>query len=377
MTSYLPEGRPLDSGKVLYPSFAYIVTARQERHKFSQDSIESHQQEGTQSNEDVTDVMIGPRILLSAPSSNALPSNELARVAEAFGEAFSAMHQSLITQINDYAQLQQLDQTHSQAVLQSTTNAMDREQAAVKLASQISDYQASMADKEDTFSKAMLIIGIVVMAATFISGFVDFGASDMALPLEAEAFGLGDVELEDMAGNALGKIEPPSGDGVPGEGVPNEEGVPDGMQAPENPMPETPSEMDTSAQNTEQTGARNLAKSTEQGAISAQRIAKGIGKILLKMALGAGFASPMLVQGIIKLKVADQLRQLANTQVNVGSALETLQLNNSYFHFLQQLIQRTGSAIQEESNEASEVIDTYASITSAYRGIAYGLADAV
>src|SRR5689334_9163102 len=68
-------------------------------------------------------------VTLPAPKS-IMPENDLMILARAFCKAYSSMSQSVTTQVRDYTKLQQLDETEAKAVLESTTNAINKENAA-------------------------------------------------------------------------------------------------------------------------------------------------------------------------------------------------------------------------------------------------------
>ena len=92
----------------------------------------------------------GPRPQL-LPASRELPPDALMLLAEEFGKAFAAMHESIMVQTKDYTQTQQLTQTESQAVLQTANNAIDKEKQAALQEQIISDYEQSMAKTETIF----------------------------------------------------------------------------------------------------------------------------------------------------------------------------------------------------------------------------------
>jgi hypothetical protein len=373
MTSYLPESRILEAGSILYSPAARYAATHMQGGRLTQDSIASCQEESAQSKDAASKcIILGARASLPQPNTPS-SKDELMILAEAFVKAFSSMDKSVITQHNDYVQLQQLDQTQTQAVLQSTTNAINQEEAANTLSAQISDYQQKMASNETILGWTMFGLGIALMLGTFISGFFDFGASDAALPEEAELLDMGATAMEEAGDSADSAVDDLSSNIDDADLA--------GSTEDSSTMSESESsidEVDTTAENNEQTAARDLNKSSETASSTALRWLKGWGKVLLKMTIGAGFASPMLVKGIVNIKyLAPQLQQLSDSQSNVGQALDALQVNNMYFQFLQQLVQREGSVMQDETNNASEVIDTFSSVTSAYRGISYGLANAV
>ena len=95
------------------------------------------------------------------------------------------------------------------------------------------------------------------------------------------------------------------------------------------------------------------------------------------MGVAAAFSSPMLVSSISNFALNPKLQALADAQAAVGGALNKETRCNMYLQFLQQMVQREGGLLTEEAKDASEVIDSYASVTSAVRGISYGLANAV
>jgi hypothetical protein len=368
MTNYLPESRSFGVGSIHYAPTSTTAESHRSRERLLVDSIEYGQQQDAQTQKDIlASATVGIRASLPPPKDPSSP-DELALLTEAFCAAFSAIDKGMVTQTQDYVQLQQLNQTQTQAVLQSTTNAINAQQQAENLAEQISDYQAHMAKAESIFGWVMFGVGIALMAATIASGFFDFGASDAALPAEMEM--LGDVEMDTFA-DSSGELEEIS----PNESVETSETETEPENATSESESNTASQRTTQEQ-TEQTTENTQNKANRENSKSARKWSLRIGKVLLKMTIAAGFGSPMLMTGIVDLKVSKQLNQLDQDQISVGTSMETLELNKMYFQFLQQLCQREGGAMQEESSDASEVIDTYSSITSTWRQVSYGLANA-
>lgn len=378
MTNYLPESRSYEAGTILYSSTAHFAPSEvQAAVKLPVDSIEYGEYAATaQANENASS--FSDRAELPPPQDSDMDPDTLSVLAQAFVTAFSAMNKGLVTESGDYTQMQQYDQIESQCVLRSSEEAIKKENAAEKQARQLAAYQKKMANEQKTFGWVMFGVGMALMAATMISGFFDLGASDAALPAEMELLNTGTSEMAEVGSDAVpldSMSSTPADDSVDLTET-NEEGVPRYMQATQEMRPPT-SEIEDTAETTNKTTTRDLTKVETQTKNSARVWSVRIGKLLLKMGGSAGFASPMLMKGIANMKVAGQLNQLSETQATVGKALSTQQRNNMYFQFLQQLLQREGGVMQDEVSGASEVIDTYSSIMSAWRGITYGLANSV
>lgn len=388
MTDYLQESRMTEGGKVVYSQTSYASATTTPGNRRTQDSIE-YKKDAAQTNI-VKMAIVGSRVSLPDPKS--VSPNDLDMMTAAFIKAYSQMQSGLSTEIDDYTAMQSLDLTQSQCVLASTTNALKQQQAAAELSAQIADYQKTMAASENTLNWVMTGIGIGLMVITVVSGFLDFGASDAALPAEAslltEADATGDVALDTLSTGE---------DGVGADTAESTESTTEEEVSSEASTQESSSSTQANAaeQNTQKTVTRDLAESSKEVSKSAKEVTKitlwngktielpigrvpvGFGKVLLKVTVSAGFGSPMLMKGIVNYHVADQLHSLSVSQSQVGQAMGVMQQNNMFFHFVQQLLQREGGILQEEASDASEVVDTEAGIVSSYRDISYGLANAV
>jgi hypothetical protein len=217
----------------------------------------------------------------------------LAMLAKAFTGAFAAMHKGVITQMQSYSELQKLNQTQTQSVLQSTTNSMNELDALNKKQAELSAFQAQMESSFSTISDVMTGVQIGLLILSVASCFFTGGATLAFLP---EVF---------------------------------------------------------------------------------STVLSPAVQIALKLGIGALVASPMLMKGIMSFCVSTKLNDLASTQQLVGSALGGSQTNNLFYRFLQQVTQRDGGVLQEEVSGSNDVVDTFATITNAYRQISFGLADAV
>ncbi len=376
MSSYLPENHAVNVGNVMFSPISQIEAENARTGKVVR-SLDTLAEAEVKAKAKKNSVGRG-RPELVAPSKSKIPKNDLAILAAAFVKAFMAMDNGIITQTKEYASMQKLDETEAHIVLQSSTNAINKEKHAEKIAAKIAKYEKQQAKDEKIFGWVMFGLGIALILATVVSAVFTFGASLVALSAETE-FEMADLSLTtiDLVGDE---------EGIAFD-APTDTGELDDTEStdPTNYMGKTAEIMDSTGnptyENTEEEVTSDLDSSNSKNAKSEESFGKKAAKYLGNKAIhwGAafGFASPMLWKGISSLKVASGLNKVATAQKNVGIALDALQRNNMYFQFLQQLVQRTGGLIQEEVSDASEVIDTFASITSAYRGIAYGLADAV
>ncbi len=337
MTSYLPDTRATDVGNILYsPTSGAMAThsTRAQKGLSSVDTVETAI---------VADVkkcipLIGRPTL--PPSKPTVPQNDMMLIAAAFCKAYTAMKNSIITETQEYAGLQELDQTQVQAVLLTTSAAIDKLKVAEKKSAEIQRFQEKLATFEKYFGKSVFWIGIFMLVATIASALVTGGASLAALPEEAEA-----IALAESTGVAVDT------------GAALAEGVSDAATAT----------VDSSADVVAEEGAADAG-----GASSFNW-----GKFALRMGIAGALSSPMLVSGISNAVLNPMLKALASAQKLVGEALDVETRNNMYMQFLQQLVQREGGIVTEEAKDASEVIDTYAAVTSSVRGISYGLANAV
>ncbi|MFC2049476.1 hypothetical protein ACFLR2_02235 [Chlamydiota bacterium] len=364
MTSYLPDTRSNAVGNILYSPTAGATASGSTKEGGGirvRDSVAQAQQEAQKAS------LPGTRPVL--PSSNPQTSaNEMMIIAEAFCKAYSSMNYSVTVQVKDYAEMQQLDQTQTKSVLDSTTNAINKQEAADKQAAAIQDYVNQTAEVDKIFGWVMFAVGIVLIVATAVSGIIDGGASEAALPEE--------IEMEEMlVGGAdnTGEEAGEAAENVQSADDPTDADAGTGVNNDNNAAPQETQNEAMQRQEME----RNLEKSNAQSGKSETTWKQKLGKFGLKTGVAAALGSPMLVKGIFGVQLGDKLAPLAEAQKIVGEALDVASRNNMYFQFLQQLLQREGGVVTEEVHDANEVVDTYASVTSALRGISYGLASTV
>ena len=335
MTSYLPDTRATDVGNILYAPTSGSMATDSTRARKGLSSVDTVESVG------VVDVKKGapltgrPVLPLSKPT---LAQNEMMQIAAAFCEAYTAMKNSIITETNEYAGLQQLDQTQVQAVLASTSSAIEKLKVAEKSAAEIQAFQEKLNTFEKYFGKSMFWIGLFMIVATIGSALVTGGASLAALPEEA-----GMIELAEM-GTEVG--------------------------------------VDVGADLAADTASTTADAAADAGAGASEAASSGAssfnwGAFAVRMGIAGAFASPQLVSGICNAILTPKLRNLAAAQQVVGEALDIETRNNMYMQFLQQLVQRESGIVTEAASEASEVIDTYSSVMSSVRGMSYGLANAV
>jgi hypothetical protein len=363
MTSYLPESRILDVGKAHYSPTDPDAVIQTQGGKRLVDSIASCQQHRAQvQDEALKNIATSPRASLPAPKVTASPDT-LAVAAQAFSGALEAEEHGLITGNLSYTDLQQLTSTQSQCLLQSSTIAIQKQQQAIQLQQQVDSYAASMSSAESTVNWVMFGLGIALMVVTFVAGVFTGGAADAALPEEAELVAGYAADSEEAIGGYEG-IEAEAADNGIGEATESEATTSSSSSTTEA----TQSSSSTTQSNT------SSVRSTLQNISKACRTR--LGRTLIRTAIGAAIGSPMLMKGIVDVKLSDQYKQLADAQREVGPAQASMHRNNMVNQFYQQELQREGGIIREEVNDVGEVIETYASITSAIRQIAYGLANA-
>jgi hypothetical protein len=363
------------------------------------DSIEYGQPQGEDSdNGDNDPVIPGDNVMLLA-SEEHTPQDTMDILTEAFTAAFAAMQKGVIIQNEDYVNLQQLDLTQSQSVLQSTTIAITKQKNVAKEEAQIQEAIKSSEDSANTVDQVVFWVGIALMAVTVITSFFDLGLSDLLLPEEEEMIdmSMGEEMAENMGSKAteLPDVQKSPNLSRADMEAPNEEGVPNYMSASREMFSDADPELNAaskemgsemedlegqaakSGRNWNQTLRRLISRiaSKAKGAPGSKIVS--FGKFLAKLGLGAGMASPSLMRGLSKLAISSQLEQLAAAQYDAGKSTALQQSNNMYFQFVQQVVQRQGGIIEEEVNGASDVLATFSVIADAWKGIPMGLADAV
>ncbi len=343
----LPLGR-LDTQHILTKEIARIqdtIAESEKKHKKSQ-------------------VEVGERPILPAAAKSKHP-DFLAFVAEAFSKSFSAMSEGTISQSRDFADLQKLDQTMSQAVLQTTKNAIDKQQAQIKMAAQAQEYQEKMGQANTVFGWAMFAIGIVLMVVTVASSVFDFGASLAAVPAEAGMIEMGDMAATATTDAVAGGVEAAIDAGeAAGEAGGNIAGLTEDVGA----------QVESAAEDgvSEEVNSASSFKNKLGDFLKTKGFRKGV-----QLGVGSILASPMLVSGIEKLHTSGMLDKVAEAQKETGDAIATMQANQMTFQFYQQLLRRASGVVQEQGNDASQVVETFNDVTSAYKQISYGLANAV
>ena len=382
MSDYLPESRSVEARSTVYAPTSYTTALHSKAGRGLLDTTDRAESQSAQTKRtSLKSSFSGTRVSLVPPQSNS-PQNELLILAEAFVAAYTAMNKSIQAQTSDYVELQELDQTQTQSVLQSTRNAINKQKAAVKLAAEVSEYEKKLAKENEIFGWVMMGVGIALAIVCFAAGFVSFGATAVVAPEIIEATELAATAApevaEEAAPEAIELSDTADSDmDVEGEG----EGVTNSAEEMSDMMSQTTENVEENTQQVSESVSKDLSSSdaanTKSALKFAARSAKFFGKIGYQVAVAGVFGSPMLMKGIVSLKVQSKLEDVAAAQKLVGGALDTLQRNTMFFQFLQRLIQREGGVLQEEVSDASEVVDTFASITSAYRGISYGLANAV
>lgn len=383
MSNYLSDNNSFSVSSVqstLLPQYSSDQILQKEISR-TQDTIDS-----AQKREKKQQVNVGQRPSLP-PAGKSGNTQYLMIVAEAFSKSFQAMSEGTIQQAKSYADLQQLDETMSQSVLQSTKIAIDKEEKEMKMASAVQAYQKKCAKEDKIFGDVMLAIGIVLIVATVVSAIFDAGASLAAVPEEvaavsteaggeaaAEAGGeigaqsLEDVETDTFVDSSMDEDVDPEIDEGEGENTTSQ--INEGTDSADT-------QGTNEANQTERSETDELDQSNKDESKSEDSFKKKVGKKLMHMAVAAGFGAPMLMQGLQGLKTASMQEDVATTQKQVGAALATLQENNSYFQFYQQVLQQAGGVVQEETNDSSQVVETFGSIANAYQQISYGLSSAV
>lgn len=342
MTSYLPDTRATEGGRILYSSTSLAKATQSTRAQKGLSSVDSVETASVAADK--------KEVLASRPllpiSKSTIPQNDMMQIAAAFCAAYTAMKNSIRTETLDYAGLQELDQTQVQAVLLSTSSAIGKLKVAEKAAAEIEAYQEKLGTFEKWFGTSMFWIGIFLAVTTIAAAVVTGGASLAALPEEAEMFELGEMGADvavDTGADLAAETADAASTTVADAG----------------------------------TGASDAASEASEAAAGEGASSFNWGSFAVRMGIAGAFSSPMLVAGISNAILKPRLEALAEAQKQVGEAMDVETRNNMYMQFLQQLIQRNGGIVTEEAKAASEVIDTYAQVMDSIKGISYGLANAV
>jgi len=327
------------------------------------DTIRTSRQEQEQNKKRQTTA--GERPSLPTPEKSRDP-NYLLILAEAFGDAFTAISKGTMEQTKDFAELQQLDETMSQSVLRSTKLAIDKQNAAFKIAENIANLEKKAAHLSKVLNDVFIALGVVLVVVTLFATAMSMGAFSALLP----------EEMTMMSGEM-------SADGAMEE---SESGA---TEMDEVSTDEETGETKFESTKPKSTRFRGLMKTVKSIRRMLNKIKpkqtdsmklKVFKKLISKAyqaGLGAAFGTPTLITGKEKLETANKLKKAEAAQKEVGHATAIMQENNIYFQFYQKLVQRNSGVIQEESNGAAQVLETFGDITNSYKQISYGLASAV
>jgi hypothetical protein len=355
MTDYISETNSYSVESVLHSpltSESVLHTAQTNRRVFCIDTLEMAEQTGVNAQ-----ICTGRPMLPS--SSSKLPADDMMEIEVAMSQAYESMNKSVVAQTVDFAQVQQLDQTQNKMVLDSTINALAAQKAAEAQQLSIQNDSARMADIDKYLNWGLIGVTAVLIIVTIVASVASGGAAAAALPEE--------VTLVSEEVTATSTAEGVGGGAATGAAGAVEAST---VEAGEATVAEADGAVNAETSNALTSTAAEGGKSTTNWAAKACKIA-------LRVTFAAAMGSPILVKAIFSLQLAPRLTDLAAAQTLVGQTMGMETRNTMYFQFLQQLIQRSGGVVSEETKDTSEVIQTYASITNAIRGISYGLANAV
>ncbi|NGX60904.1 MAG: hypothetical protein K940chlam9_00378 [Chlamydiae bacterium] len=324
----------------------------------------------------------GKKSLFAAGAGPTLPKPKgkqnvqtLMILAEAFGKAFKAIASGVVSQTEDYVELQQLDETMSNGVLKTQTDAIDKEEAAITLQAKITKEEKKEAGIMDWLEPVMIVLAVVMIAVSLVATFFDGGATAEMIPEEIEMTG----ELFELPQSLEEPEELAEGEDVKeaddaSEKAGNESKAPEFMQNTQKMMSQDINGLEDGEQRIARTFSR-VAVAEDDAPTS---LAKKMVRILFKLGVGAVFGSPMLITGIYNTGPLYQQRcQLAHLQRQMGVATAVMQETDIIFKFFQKVIQREGSVLQEEVAGSAQVVQTFADITNAWKGITYGLGQVV
>ncbi len=347
------------AGRSYYSRSEHNPVSHAKQARLLKDTIEYKKEHTVAVNGELKKVLEQNRPSLTPPKPS--PEKDFyTYLAAAYAKAFNAERDGVEMENTNYANLQELNLTESQCILQATTNAFNKQEGALKLDAEIQKYNAEMQQKASIINGVLIAFGIVLMVGTAAAGYLTGGAADELLPEEAELLaggGAGDGALADTEELSLGAE------------------VNEQVSAFED-MENIQNAASSSAETTVSGGTEGAASSTA-GANTAKWLAEKAFKTLVRMAMAGALGSPMLMKGLVGVQLEGQYKELAGLQADVGGALQILNTNNMYQHFTQQMIKQEGSVVQEEITDAGEIIDTFQSVSSAIKQISYGLANAV
>lgn len=277
--------------------------------------------------------------LRSAEPQN--PPDVLVSLAAAFAAIFSAESDSAKSSFSQISQNQTLANIQSQEVMTSAVLAVQKQEQVYNL------YEKAEREQNNPFLKCLnwitLGLSIVLILATFISGFFDGGSSEALLPEE--------IEMTDMAATTVA------------EGS-------EGMS--EAPVITGDLEGATELQNLSGSGqASETSASSATTTTQAERSA--LSKFLIyggRMLGAAAGSSSMLAQGIVSFKLASVFRELAATQRTTGATMGTQSMQQSVFSFLEKCSQRDQTTASNEASGGADVTKTYDEIIALYSQIA-------
>ncbi|MCC5832230.1 MAG: hypothetical protein JJU12_04215 [Chlamydiales bacterium] len=376
MSDFLLENNSIKSNSILSPAIQQFLNDQILKKEISRtlDTISTGEKE-----KECRQVKVGERPLLP-PAGKSKDPNYLMILAKAFSKAFDSMSKGTIEQIDSYSKLVELNETMSQSVLFSTTNAIDKEEKEYKLEAQERKQAKTASDIQKAFFWVSVAVTVVMILGTVAAAVCTGGAAAALIPEEVSMFAGDAAEIGgELATEAPEMIEMDTFSDS-SDLVDSSEDLTEENSATESLNP-VESESNTQAENIQENQANKetsneLSKSNEENAKSEEAWKKRLKKVG-QMVVQTIQAAPNLVNGIESLITYKMLKNVESAQEEVGNALSLMAANNSYFRFYQQLLQQSSSVAQEEVNSTEQVVETFSDITKAYQQISYGLASAV
>lgn len=383
MSNYLSESLPIETGNVFFSPLPQ-VEGKKARRGSAVKILDTIANEQAKKRTHLAGGSVSGRPKLPKAKSK-LSGNDLAILAEAYAKALLTMDKDINTQTQDFSQLQQLNQTESKIVLDSCKNALAQEANSAKMAKAVAKAAKQAADDQKVAKWLMIGVMIVVVLASVVGALFTGGASLLAAPEELEV--LADTEVAADTTEAEVSTTSEGADKISLTDEADEESVgstdwstiksPKGFDEI-NPYDESEKTFSELAKNDEENEnsltrfKQKVQKWAENNPRSLRWARRGC-----HMGATAGLSMPMLMEGIKDLEISNKRKDLSTAQAQVGVAISKWENNQMYFQFLQQLINRKGQVLEEEVRNASQIIDTYSSITQTYRQISLGLADAL
>lgn len=331
-------------------------------------------------------------VSLTPPSGSSSKDNYMDLLVTGLNSFVQIQANSLLSQTNEFANLQDLDQTMAKSVLDATNQAIDQEKNGLKLMQDLSKQQADSAWVSRLVSFATTAFIVTVILVTAVATVLTAGAASPLLAGEV-AGELGTMGAEGAAAMGEGaaaatevEVEATAEEMIEEEVVDaTEQAAQKGMEV-EVPEPSEP----PSFSNTEMEKILNqdvkdpLGNSVDSGAKAPKSSLSKVGSFIRgkfykgasSLGVSGAQSAPYFVNSWARFQVSAAQTQQAQMERAVGEASGTLNTFNGYLDFYQQSLQQVSGLIQQTAKDYGSTVSSIGAIFAGYDQISAALRQA-